>query len=213
MAGVPYSKQISVSGDILSAWEAISNGVVGQNHQTREKYWKHWSSYTQQFNKDKYLDTCNEQEQIIIITAFAARVRSGHYGKGRIVKAQSVSQALAAISKTIELVGKRSPIYQTEKTYKTPVTRLLEGYRREDPPSTPQLAVPVAVPEACFKMTYKTNNPPPQRCIAAMNLCSHALRPVLLLGEMGVGKTLMMREKLRSSNTLDGTQLTINCDK
>ena len=159
MAGVPYSKQISVSGDILSAWEAISNGVVGQNHQTREKYWKHWSSYTQQFNKDKYLDTCNEQEQIIIITAFAARVRSGHYGKGRIVKAQSVSQALAAISKTIELVGKRSPIYQTEKTYKTPVARLLEGYRREDPPSTPQLAVPVAVPEACFKIAYQTNNP------------------------------------------------------
>ena len=39
------------------------------------------------------------------------------------------------------------------------MARLLEGYRREDPPSTPQLAVPVAVPEACFKIAYQTNNP------------------------------------------------------
>ena len=39
------------------------------------------------------------------------------------------------------------------------MARQLEGYRREDPPSTPQLAVPVAVPEECFKLAYTSNDP------------------------------------------------------
>ena len=142
----------------MSAWEAIGNGVVGQNHQTREKYWKHWTTYTKQFNTDRFLETCTPQEQIIIITAFAARVRSGYFGKGSIVRAPTVSQALAAISKTIELAGKCSPIFKAEKTYKTPVARQLEGYKREDPPSTPQLAVPLEVPEECLRLAYTTKN-------------------------------------------------------
>ena len=38
------------------------------------------------------------------------------------------------------------------------MARLIEGFRREDPPSTPQLAVPISVPEECQQAAYQTNN-------------------------------------------------------
>jgi hypothetical protein len=36
---------------------------------------------------------------------------------------------------------------------------MVEGYRRLDPPTTPQLAVPVAVPNACFKAGLLSSDP------------------------------------------------------
>ena len=57
-----------------------------------------------------------------------------------------------AISKTHELVGKQTPIYQTGE-YILPIKRLIEGFQRQDPPTVPQIAAPVAVPEAALKLT------------------------------------------------------------
>ena len=48
---------------------------------------------------------------------------------------------------------------EAEKTYKTPVARLLEGFRREDPPATPQLALPIKVPEECQNAGLKSKHP------------------------------------------------------
>ena len=143
----------------MSAWEAINNGVVDDNNKTRQKYWKHWTQYTHNFGVDPYLASCTNVQQVIIITAFAARVRTGYYGKGHTVRVPSVTKALAAISKTIELAGESSPLYKSEKTYKTPVARLIEGYRREDPPSTPQLAIPICVPEECQDAGNRSKHP------------------------------------------------------
>jgi hypothetical protein len=36
---------------------------------------------------------------------------------------------------------------------------MVEGYRRLDPPTTPQLAVPVAIPNACFKASQTSSDP------------------------------------------------------
>ena len=145
---------MELTRDILSAWDGIANGVVDKNHKTREKYWTCWSNYTQAFRKKPYLTDCSETQQIILITAFAARVRTGYYGLGNRVRVKTVTDALSAISKTIELAGLPSPIYQTEKTYKIPVARLVEGYRREDPPAVPQLALPVSIPTHCRSSAY-----------------------------------------------------------
>ena len=38
-----------------------------------------------------------------MLTAFAARVRQGYYGKGHQIKVQSVSDAMAAIKQTNKL--------------------------------------------------------------------------------------------------------------
>jgi hypothetical protein len=80
----------------------------------------------------------------IVLMAFAARVRSGHFGKQRKIKAGGVADALAAISTTFQLAGKPSPIHRSENKYRLSLQRQMESYRREDPPSIPNLAVPVS---------------------------------------------------------------------
>jgi hypothetical protein len=154
---VPIATKIVLSRDILSAWRAIDNGVVDQATRTRQKYWKHWIQYTTEFKQDPLLDRLNNLQKLVILTAFAARVRSGHFGRGSQVRVPTVTEALSAVAKTLQLAGKPSPIHEADGVYKVPVARLVEGYRREDPPSVPQLAVPVSVPEEMQRRGYKQN--------------------------------------------------------
>ena len=77
----------------------------------------------------------------IIPQAFAARVRTGFYGKGHQVKLQSVSEALVAISKTCELAGQSSPVYRADQKYQRGIEAMIEGMRRQDPLPRLQLAV------------------------------------------------------------------------
>ena len=131
---------------------------VDANTRTRLKYWTHWVKYTGAFLQDPFLEHCNTQQCNIIITAFAAQVRTGYYGLGRQIKAKGVADALSAIAKTFQLAGKHSPVHQAHETYTTPVTRLMEGYRRQDPPPIPQLALPLIVPEHMLSCGLTSNN-------------------------------------------------------
>jgi hypothetical protein len=79
----------------------------------------------------------------IVLTAFAARVRTGYYGNGNQIKVQGVTEALAAISKTIEMAGQKKTVYRSPKTHNLQIERCIEGWRRQDPPAVPQLALPV----------------------------------------------------------------------
>ena len=69
------------------------------------------------------------------------------------------SPTFAAISKTFELAGQQSPLYRWENKYKVSIERLVEGFRREDPPTVPQLAVPVIVPNECFQAGQLSRDP------------------------------------------------------
>ena len=158
MARVQDPHKNNIQSDIMSAWQAIEFGVVDQNNRDREKYWTHWKAYTRCFKVDPFLQNIDNSEKMVIITAFAARVRSGCYGKGKVVRVSTVKKALAAIAKTIELAGEPSPIHKAEKAYKVPVARLIEGYTRQDPPSTPQLALPVTVVNHMHKLAYRSWN-------------------------------------------------------
>jgi len=89
----------------MSAWDAIDNGVVAQTTRDRKKYWSHWSRYAAAFRCNEFLTDVSPIERDIIVTAFAARVKSGFYGRGNPVKVKTVTDALSAISKTIELAG------------------------------------------------------------------------------------------------------------
>ena len=151
--------QIGIACDILFAWGTIADGVTVQTSKTRQRYWKHWTEYCQQCTTDPFLTSLSPCERAVIITAFAARVRTGAYGRGDQVKVQAVTDALAAISKTCELVGQCSPVYKSEGTYILPVQRVVEGFRRQDPPAIPQMAVPVEVPETAKRLVYLTSDP------------------------------------------------------
>ena len=60
--------------------------------------------------------------------------------------------SIASISKTIQLDGKPSPLYSEEGKYQLIIQSVVEGYQRADPPSVPQIAVPITVPHSRFKV-------------------------------------------------------------
>ena len=81
------------------------------------------------------------------------------YGRGKQIKVQGVTDALASISKTIQLAGEQSPLYRDDKRYQLCIERLVEGFRREDPPAIPQLAIPIDVPNLCYTASLQSNDP------------------------------------------------------
>jgi hypothetical protein len=125
---------------------------------SRQKYWSHWVDYTAAFQQSPLLENLTDMQKLVILTAFAARVRTGYFGRGSQVRVPSVTEALSAVAKTLQLAGEQSPIHEAEGIYKIPVARLVEGYRREDPPSVPQLAIPVSVPEEMQRAGYNTKS-------------------------------------------------------
>jgi len=54
---------------------------------------------------------------------------------------------MRAISKSIELGGKIRQIYREVDKYVLSLERLIDDYRREDPPPTPQLVILATVIE------------------------------------------------------------------
>jgi hypothetical protein len=152
LAGVQGPLRASLASDVMRAWRNIEHGVTPKTEADRQKYWTHWCIYAKAWNREPFLKNETQFRRNIVVTAFASRVRTGFYGLGNQVKVQTVTTALTSISKTSELAGQQSPIYRSPNTYQLPIERMVEGMRRDDPMPTPQLAVPVGVPEKCHEM-------------------------------------------------------------
>ena len=142
----------------MRAWRSIADGVVAKTEKGRSKYWEHWCTYAKLCGVAPDLQTTPSQEVDIIITGFASRVRTGYYGRGDQVKVSSVTEALAAISTSLELGSKQTPLYRAHNVYNLPIQRCVEGMRRDDPLPIPQLAVPIAVVKKVFALTHQPNS-------------------------------------------------------
>ena len=80
----------------------------------------------------------------LALLGFAARVRTGCYGKNKQVGVQTVESSLRYVAQAIVLAGHDDP----RKTYGSkdldlPFQRLLKAYRNDDPAPQPQVALPV----------------------------------------------------------------------
>eukprot|EP00957_Ditylum_brightwellii_P166750 12692930-Ditylum_brightwellii.AAC.2 len=113
----------------LSIQRAINNGTTHATTKAQAKYWHHWKQYACQWKKSSFLDDASELECGIILTAFVARVRTGFYSQGNQVHISLVKEALLAISKTIQLAQKQSPVYREDKKYILPVKICVEGMK------------------------------------------------------------------------------------
>ena len=109
--------------------------------------------YTSYLGIGPYLQGKND-DVVVALIGFAARVRSETYGKGKRVGVQRVTDALGAISKTIEMGGYNDLAYRHHKIYILALERTIESFRRQDPSPTPQLAVPVSIPEHLFEKGF-----------------------------------------------------------
>ena len=136
LGGIPLATKIDFTRDVVSAWKTIDLGVVAATTKTWEKYWQTWCQYAKKVKVNPLLQSTHPLVRDLVLTAFAVWVRTGFYGKGSQIRVQGVTDALLAISKTIELAGLKSPVYQSHNKYNLQIERCVEGWRRQDPPLT-----------------------------------------------------------------------------
>ena len=139
-------------------WREIADGVTAQTTKSRVKYWGHCKEYCRPFKVNPYLENLTACERTVVLTGFSARVWIRDYCIGDQVSVQTVTNALADISKICQLVGKQSPIIEAEGKYILPLKHIVKSFRRLDLPSIPQMYIPVEVPEEAIKLGYLTPN-------------------------------------------------------
>lgn len=131
---------------------AYLSGRVAATTKNREVYWRHWCRFTRPLGVEPYLQNTSYRHRIRALSGFAAVVRTGYYGRGRRVQAGTVSQALAAIGKTIALECGTNPTKEPGTTALAPrLDQMLDGWRQEDPPVQKKLPVESDVPEHLAK--------------------------------------------------------------
>ena len=144
------------------------------------------------------MDDATQLEANIILQAFAARVRIGFYGEGNQVKVQTVSKALAAVSKTCELAGQPSPVYRADQKYQRGIEAMIEGMRRQDPLPRPQLAIPVKVVKTAAKIAQGNDD---RKMHAVTDLMTIAFYYLLRSGEYTKPKFVRTKKGKRRKAT------------
>ena len=126
MERIPSAERTTFLRDCLFAWEAAANGVTAKKNSYRQTYWLHWEQYASTTKIDPFLNKyVPPLERNIIVGAFDAQVRKGRYVRGNQIEVSGVSDALAAITKTIDLAGQSSQVYRSENKYQHHLERVV----------------------------------------------------------------------------------------
>lgn len=111
-------------------------------------YWTHWVTYCSAVGVDPFLSKTPFQDTVRFLTGFAARVRSGYYGRKKQVTTGTVSKAITAIGQTIAMERRVNPTkLKNSMSLLLQLSQTLDGWRKEDPPTIKQLPVEVDIPE------------------------------------------------------------------
>jgi hypothetical protein len=89
--------------DFYSVDEGFYGGRMEETTKKRKAYWKRWVTYVLPLGVDPYLQQTPHKHRVRALSGFAARVRSGAYGRGKQIRVGSVSSAITAIGTTIAL--------------------------------------------------------------------------------------------------------------
>jgi hypothetical protein len=110
----------------------------------RATNWRWWTQYCTECRIDPWLRDVSSQARSQLLLGFAARTRTGFFGKGRQVTAQSVEKALRHVAQAFVLEGYPDPRRaDAGHELALPFTHLLKSYRDRDPAPRPQVALPV----------------------------------------------------------------------
>jgi hypothetical protein len=96
-----------VQRDCNAAWATIESATV--DGEARRIAWTNWSRYAQQCRIDPWMRYLDKVLQQTYLLAFAARVRTGLYGRAVQVGSQSVEKALRHVAQTLLLAGYDDP--------------------------------------------------------------------------------------------------------
>ncbi len=102
---------------------------------------------------DPHLQNTTFSDRARCLMSFAERVRTGWFGRGKQVQANTVSCALTAIGKKIALDTNVNPTKLTGSDKFLPVVQeMLDSYRNADPPTEKKLPIEADIPELLFDM-------------------------------------------------------------
>ncbi len=134
---------------------------------------------------DPYLQGTPFSKRIRLLSGFAARVRTGHFGNGRQVKGCTVSSAILAIGKTIAPACDSNPTKVTGSECLLPRLQIiLDGYRKVNPATQKKLPVQADVPELLMETAYQPGMTALQRATADLTMI--AFYYLLRVGEYTV---------------------------
>lgn len=134
--------------DFRLADEAFLSGRLASTSATRNKYWSRWTAYVAPLGVDPYLQETVHEYKARALSGFAARVRSGYYGRNKQIRTGSVSAALTAIGTTISLAKGINPTKDTTSDKLLPrLAQMMQGWKKDDPPVIKKLPVEVDIPE------------------------------------------------------------------
>lgn len=142
MATCPPRARDAVQRDLHSAWAQINSATV--DDAARAASWRQWNQYTAEARVEPYMRTSDRHGKQQLFLAFAARVRTGFFGKKRQVGYQSVEKALRHVAQTFVLAGYADPrrshgSHELDLAFR----HLLKKMKDEDPAPRPQVALPV----------------------------------------------------------------------
>ena len=133
--------------------EGFFAGRVAATTTNRDIRWGHWCRFVHSMGVDPYLEDIPFERGVRILTTFAGLVRAGVFGRGRRVQAATVSGYLTSIGQTICLAKNRNPTKVVGSDKLIPrISQMLDGFRKEDPPTLKKLPVEADVPEFMCKL-------------------------------------------------------------
>lgn len=182
--GLPDFQKALYQSDFAAADKAFRAGRVEATTTARETYWKHWESYCQPVGVDPHLSYYSTPyaTRARVLTGFAARVRSGFYGRGRQIKAESARGAITAVGQTISLDAGINPTKEEHGTkLMFPVRLVLDGWRKDDGPTEKKLPVEADVPEYLVNLGRQANATSLQKAVGDLALI--AFYYLLRIGE------------------------------
>ena len=183
MERVPPILRHLYESDFNLADASFFDGRVAATTITRVIHWKNWTRYVLPLGVDIHLQDTPFHHRVRALSGFAARVRSGYFGRGRQVAAGTVSSALSAIGTTIALAIGTNPtkLGGTGDKLLPRLQQMLDGFRATDPPTLKKLPIEVDVVELLVGIGMEQSATPCQR--ATGDLALIAFYYLLRVGE------------------------------
>ena len=135
-------------GHFSSMDAEFRNGRMASAQKGRKICWKNWCFFVIPLGVEPWLQDAKYQQQVRCLTGFAACILLGRYGRGKKVEIGRVSEAFLAVGVTVALAYEGNPTKaQGKKTLVTQLAQIMEGRRKEYPPSKEKLPVGIDGPE------------------------------------------------------------------
>ena len=157
---LPLEHKSDYAHDSCIADAGYYAGQVAATTQNKQTRWTNWTSYVRPLGLDPFVQGVNYTTRVRTLTGFTARVRQGYYGRGKRVATGTVTGAITAVGQAIALVCGTNPTKVTGSKKLLPrIAQTLNGWRKEDLPTTKQLPVEADVPELLAKPgTHRKHN-------------------------------------------------------